>query len=135
MPQSKKKKRRKRGNIGQQIFEQVEKLVADQKIPRLTAFKQLSKKTGRRVGTVAANYYRVARKSGAKLRRRVTGRVGRPPAARRGAVRGRRGSAGARVGQLLQDLVTVVRNQEAELERLIRENKRLAEIRKLLVGR
>jgi hypothetical protein len=102
----------------------------------LTAFKQLSQKTGRRVGTVAANYYRVARKSGAKLRRRKTGRVGRPPAAaRRVGRRGKGGLTGGRVGQLLQDLVTLVRNQEAELERLVRENKRLAEIRKLLVGR
>ena len=132
MPQSKRKK--KRGNIGTEIFEQVEKLVADQKIPRLTAFKQLSQKTGRRVGTVAANYYRVARKSGAKLRRRKTGRVGRPAAAGRVGVRGRR-SASTRVGQLLQDLITLVRNQEAELERLLRENKRLGEIRRLLGGR
>jgi hypothetical protein len=132
MPQSKRKK--KRGNIGKEIFEQVEKLVADQKIPRLAAFKQLSQKTGRRVGTVAANYYRVARKSGAKLRRRKTGRVGRPAAAKRGGGRGRR-SASTRVGQLLQDLITLVRNQEAELERLVRENKRLGEIRRLLGGR
>jgi hypothetical protein len=135
MPRTKKKTKKKRGNIGQEIFDQVEKLVAEQKIPRLTAFKQLSQKTGRRVGTVAANYYRVARKSGAKLRRRKTGRVGRPAAARRGAQRGRRGAAGGRVGQLLQDLITLVRNQEAEVERLVRENRRLAEIRRLLVGR
>jgi hypothetical protein len=132
MPQKRKKKR---GNIGKEIFDQVEKLVAEQKIPRLTAFKQLSQKTGRRVGTVAANYYRVARKSGAKLRRRKTGRVGRPAAAaRRGGRRGR-STASTRVGQLLQDLITLVRNQEAELERLVRENKRLGEIRKLLGGK
>jgi hypothetical protein len=132
MPQAKRKK--KRGNIGKEIFAQVEKMVADQKIPRLTAFKQLSQKTGRRVGTVAANYYRVARKSGAKLRRRRTGRVGRPAAARRAVRRGRR-SAGTRVGQLLRDLIPLVRHQEAELERLVRENKRLGEIRRLLGGR
>jgi hypothetical protein len=134
MPQAKSKKR-KRGNIGQEIFAQVEKLVADQKIPRLTAFKQLSQKTGRRVGTVAANYYRVARKSGAKLRRRKAARVGRPAAARRTARRGRMRAAGGRVGQLLQDLITLVRHQEAEVERLLRENKRLAEIRRLLGGK
>lgn len=132
MPQKRKKKR---GNIGKEIFEQVEKLVSEQKIPRLTAFKQLSQKTGRRVGTVAANYYRVARKSGAKLRRRKTGRVGRPAAAARRAVRRGRRSASTRVGQLLQDLIALVRNQEAELERLVRENKRLGEIRRLLGGR
>lgn len=135
MPQAKKRKK-KRGNVGQEIFEQVEKLVADQKIPRLTAFKQLSQKTGRQVGTVAANYYRVARKKGAKLRRRRKARVGRPPGVRRTAGRGRkRAPTSSRVGRLLQDLIALVRRQEAELERLVRENERLAEIRKLLGGK
>jgi hypothetical protein len=135
MPQAKRKKKN-RGNIGQEIFAQVEKLVAEQEIPRLTAFKQLSQKTGRRVGTVAANYYRVARKSGAKLRRRKTRKLGRPAAAvQRTAGRGRKRSVGGRVGQLMQDLVTLVRRQEAELERLLKENARLAEIRKLLGGK
>jgi hypothetical protein len=82
MPQTKKKTKKKRGNIGREIFEQVEKLVADQKIPRLTAFKQLSQKTGRRVGTVAANYYRVARKSGSFCRTSSASFATRRPSSR-----------------------------------------------------
>ena len=49
------------GEIGEQIFEQVEKLVAGG-MNRTEAFAKISSDTGRRAGTVAANYYRVARK-------------------------------------------------------------------------
>ena len=49
------------GEIGEQISEQVEKLVAGG-MNRSEAFAKISADTGRRAGTVAANYYRVARK-------------------------------------------------------------------------
>ena len=62
------------GVIGEQIFEQVEQLVKGG-MSRTDAFKKISSDSGRREGTVAANYYRVARKrAGGSLRpRRRTG--------------------------------------------------------------
>jgi hypothetical protein len=58
------------GVIGEQIFEQVEKLVKGG-MNRTDAFKKISADSGRREGTVAANYYRVARKrAGGSLRPR-----------------------------------------------------------------
>src|SRR6478752_5502448 len=52
------------GEVGEQIFEQVEKLVAGG-MNRTEAFAKISADSGRRAGTVAANYYRVARKRAA----------------------------------------------------------------------
>ena len=62
------------GVIGEQIFEQVEQLETGG-MSRTDAFKKISSDSGRREGTVAANYYRVARKrAGGSLRpRRRTG--------------------------------------------------------------
>jgi hypothetical protein len=54
-----------RGSVGNEIFDQVEKLMADEGLSRTNAFQRLSEMTGRRAGTVAANYYRVARQRGA----------------------------------------------------------------------
>ena len=54
-----------RGRIGVEIFEEVEKIVAAEGITRSEAFQRLSEQTGRRAGTVAANYYRIARQRGA----------------------------------------------------------------------
>ena len=50
-----------RGRIGVEIYEQVEQLVKEHGISRTEAFQRLSDETGRRAGTVAANYYRIAR--------------------------------------------------------------------------
>ena len=54
------------GVIGEQIYDQVEKLVADG-MNRTQAFAEISKQSGRQAGTVAANYYRVARKRAGQL--------------------------------------------------------------------
>src|SRR5262245_27532937 len=73
------KKRARRGSIGAEIFEQIEKMVSDLKIGRTEAFRRLAAKSGRQQGTVAANYYRIARQRGAKLaprRRRGIGGAG-----------------------------------------------------------
>src|SRR5579871_4195392 len=70
------------GEIGEQIFEQVEKLVAGG-MNRSEAFAKISADTGRRAGTVAANYYRVARK-------RAGGSLRKPRAAARRTTRTRR---------------------------------------------
>ncbi len=60
-----------RGKIGHEIFDQVEKLVSSEGLSRTQAFQRLSDETGRRAGTVAANYYRVARQRGATLQPRT----------------------------------------------------------------
>ena len=60
-----------RGNIGNEIFEQVEKIIQEEGLSRTNAFQRLSEMTGRRAGTVAANYYRVARQRGATLQPRA----------------------------------------------------------------
>ena len=58
------------GVIGEQIFQQVEKLEKGG-MSRTDAFKKISADSGRREGTVAANYYRIARKrAGGSLRPR-----------------------------------------------------------------
>lgn len=104
------------GEVGEQIFEQVEKLVAGG-MNRTEAFAKISADSGRRAGTVAANYYRVARKrAGGSLRPRK--RRGRPPGrkasatttARQGARRGRNAAAtaGSDIDALAKSLVDSV---------------------------
>lgn len=120
-----------RGHIGAEIYDQVERMLAEEKITRTEAFKRLSDQTGRRAGTVAANYYRVARQRGADLAPR-----------RRGATRGRgrgRASAGGdvqgalrRAQAALDELSAMVRSQSQEITRLRSENESYAEIRRLM---
>jgi len=110
----------KRGSIGQQIFEQVEQLTAEGAMNRLAAFKQLAAASGRQVGTVAANYYRVARRRGAALQPRGPGK----------ASAGRRGSG--RILATLRVLERLLQQQEEEIARLRKENARFAQLRRLL---
>jgi hypothetical protein len=146
------------GVIGEQIFDQVEKLVAGG-MNRTQAFAEISKESGRQAGTVAANYYRVARKrAGGSLRkpRRTAGRKAKTVAAKSAAVvaaprrgRGRparsapkrsaaastvaaRGDIDAIAAQLVanvQALASAVKSQAAEVQDL---RKRLDGARKLL---
>ena len=119
------------GRIGQEIFEQAERMVGEQKMSRTEAFQRISEKTGRRFGTVAANYYRVARQRGAKLapRRR---RLGRSPGVKqRGRVQqGERTLT--RALAVVRELTSLLRRQETELAKLRQENDRLVEIRRLI---
>ena len=126
---TRKPKKRKRGGVGQEIFEQVEKLVAELKIPRLQAFKRLSEKTGRRVGTVAANYYRLARKSGVPLRKRrgAGRRKGRGVSATRQVT-----TSIKRALDALQEIGTVLRKQEAEIARMAKQYDSIKAIRRLI---
>jgi hypothetical protein len=103
-----------RGRIGHEIFDQVEKLVNEEGLSRTHAFQRVSDETGRRAGTVAANYYRVARQRGAQLQPRT------PRGAR---ARGRADGTGvdaalAKAQEALRELGDVVRRQEKELESL-----------------
>jgi hypothetical protein len=111
-----------RGNIGNEIFEQVEKIVAEQGLTRTQAFQKLSDDTGRRAGTVAANYYRVARQRGAPLQPRKRRSGSRGPARAAGRPRARRRAAPAsadaalaRATEAIKELEAIVRSQEKEL--------------------
>ncbi len=112
-----------RGRIGNEIFEQVEKLVQDEGMRRTDAFKKISADTGRREGTVAANYYRVARQRGTELM----------PRGPRG---GRRGdsvdAALKRAVEAVEHLATVARAQEDELNTLRGQSEQLEKLRKML---
>lgn len=116
-----KKKRAKRGSIGVEIFEQVEKLIDELKVGRTEAFRRLAQKTGRQQGTVAANYYRIARQRGTKL----------APRRRRGGGAGT-SSVLKRALAALQDVSSLFRQLEEEIVRLRKENQRLAAIRRLV---
>jgi hypothetical protein len=125
------------GVIGEQIFEQVEKLVKGG-MSRTDAFKKISADSGRREGTVAANYYRVARKrAGGSLRPRRRG--GRRPATT--TTRTRRATTSSSGGggdidaltralvQNVQDLAAAMNAQAAEVKDL---RSRLEQARSLL---
>jgi hypothetical protein len=126
------------GVIGEQIFEQVEKLVKGG-MSRTDAFKKISADSGRREGTVAANYYRVARKrAGGSLRPRRRG--GRRPATtttrRRRATTSSSGGGGGDIDALtralvqnVQDLAAAMNAQAAEVKDL---RSRLEQARSLL---
>jgi DNA-binding transcriptional ArsR family regulator len=126
-------RREGRGRIGAEIYEQVEKMISEEKLTRTEAFQRLSDATGRRPGTVAANYYRVARQRGATLQPRVRRGAGRPRRAGRPA--GGAGDAQAVLGRALSaldELGGLVRRQEQELVRLRDENTQFDQIRKLM---
>src|SRR5680860_550577 len=111
-----------RGNIGNEIFEQVEKIIQEEGLSRTNAFQRLSEMTGRRAGTVAANYYRVARQRGATLQPRAprgskTRRTA-PAARTSGGAGGNADAALSRAMDSLQELAGIVRSQEKELATL-----------------
>jgi hypothetical protein len=125
------------GVIGEQIFQQVEKLEKGG-MSRTDAFKKISADSGRREGTVAANYYRVARKrAGGSLRPRRTTRTRRAAAAP--ATRTRRATAASGNGDVdaltrslvenVQALAAAMNAQAAEVKDL---RSRLEGVRKLL---
>ena|SRR5947209_7456213 len=115
------------GVIGEQIFDQVEKLVATG-MTRTQAFAQISSESGRRAGTVAANYYRVARKRGTTTARPRAGRRRAAAApARRAGTRARAGRAAsgndidALAGRLVADvqaLANAIKAQASEVQEL-----------------
>ena len=126
------------GVIGEQIFEQVEKLVKGG-MSRTDAFKKISADSGRREGTVAANYYRVARKrAGGSLRPRrragrrastTTTRTRRTTAASSGGGGGDIDALTRALVQNVQDLAAAMNAQAAEVKDL---RSRLDRVRNLL---
>jgi hypothetical protein len=129
------------GEIGEQIFEQVEKLVAGG-MNRSEAFAKISADTGRRAGTVAANYYRVARKrAGGSLRKPRTAARRTTRSRRTTSANGRRRSTAAASGgqdidaltasliSSVQALADAVKSQAAEVKDL---RERLDGVKRLL---
>ena len=123
-----------RGNIGNEIFEQVEKIVADEGLTRTQAFQKLSEQTGRRAGTVAANYYRVARQRGAPLqpRRRRAGTRGPARGRRRPSASSGADAALARATEAIRELEAIVRSQEKELAALREQAAVVDQLQKVL---
>ncbi len=117
-----------RGSIGNEIFDEVERLVAGG-MNKSQAFKEISTRSGREEGTVAANYYRVARQRGATLRPRRRRAEAASPRGR--AAGGDVQSALAKATAALDELAKVVRRQEQELSRLRDESRSYAELRRL----
>lgn len=52
------------------IYDCVEKLIAERKLTRAAAFRQIARETGRLEGTVGVNYYYAAKKRGVKFPKR-----------------------------------------------------------------
>jgi hypothetical protein len=121
------------GGVGAEIFEQVERLVKDEGLTRSQAFQRLSEETDRRAGTVAANYYRIARQRGAELRPRA-------PRSEGGRGRPRRGGGGKtdtdavvqRAMDAIKELGDLVRSQERELQSLRELSAQLSKIQGLM---
>ena len=108
-----------RGAIGKQIFAQVEQLTAQGGMTRLAAFKQIAAASGRNLGTVSANYYRVARRNGVKLRSR----------------RQRSAASGAsQISDTLRLVQQLLQQQAEEIERLRKETAQFAKLRRLLIS-
>jgi hypothetical protein len=121
----------RRGNIGNEIFEQVEEIMKEEGLSRTNAFQRLSEKTGRRAGTVAANYYRVARQRGAELQPRAP-RGSKRRAGGRTASSGDAEAALGRAMESLQELAGVVRTQEKELATLRSQAEQFDKLRSIL---
>jgi hypothetical protein len=107
-----------RGGIAEAIFAEVEQMTAGGAMSKSDAFEAISARTGRRAGTVAANYYRIARKRGVALEPRVRRGPGRPTGSGRGPGGGDAEAIIARLEGAVKDLATLLRSQDAELTRL-----------------
>jgi hypothetical protein len=119
------------GSVGRETFKQVEALVKQGK-SKSEAFAQIASDTGKNAGTVAANYYRVARATGAvkprKRRAKATPAVStrKVPAVRRG-----RPVANGTVDQITADLV---RNVQALAKAVQDQEREVAQLRGRLEG-
>ncbi len=118
-----------RGEVGEKIFAEVQRLTEAEKISRSDAFRRIAKERGSSVGSVAVNFYRVANIRGLKLRGRGPRKVGARKAGRPG--RGKVATSG-KAEALLRELGRLIEHQAKELDALRQENARYDEIRRLL---
>jgi hypothetical protein len=109
------------GSVGQQTYEAVNKLVGGGKT-RTEAFAQVASERKQQAGTVAANFYRVARAQGATSgRKRSTfrARAAAAPKATPAPARPRpTGSVGDQLASLIQQMVDEA--VDARIKRLLR---------------
>jgi hypothetical protein len=124
------------GVIGEQIFQQVEQLEKGG-MSRTDAFKKISADSGRREGTVAANYYRVARKrAGGSLRprrRTATRRTAASSTRRRAAAATTaNGDVDALTRALVQNVQALAAAMNAQAAEVKELRSRLDGVRKLL---
>jgi hypothetical protein len=117
-------KRTRDGSVGRETFQAVEALVKQGK-SKSGAFKQVAADTGKKVGAVSANYYRVARARGAVKPRKRTVRPAPAPATRRAPAARRERPASVSVDQVIRQLLAsvaalteAVRAQDAEVREL-----------------
>jgi hypothetical protein len=123
----------RRGAIASEIYEQVERILQEG-VNKSEAFARIAGETGRRAATVAANYYRAARRRGEG--------AGRPAASQgRSRAGGRRSAGGGDAGAILErataaieELTELARRQEQELVRLRAESRQYEEIKTLIDG-
>jgi hypothetical protein len=125
-----------RGSIGEAIYEEVNRLVESEGLNKQAAFARVGAAQGRQVGTVSANYYRVARAHG----RGRAAQVGSVQQRRRARGRGARAAntgIEAAIGDFrsaVEALLRVVREQERAIVKLQEENAQLDAIRALVAG-
>ena len=115
------KRARTRG-IGVQIFDEVEQLTANGAMKRSAAIAKIAERTGSSSGTVAANYYRIARQRGVPLRSRRS-------------ANGRRGpgkEASKTLATAIRAIEGALRAQEEELAMLRNANRRFEKLRRIL---
>lgn len=113
----------RRGNVGEQIFTEVEHLTAGGAMERTAAIARVAERIGSNPGTVAANYYRIARQRGVALRPR------RP----RGSTAGKgRGAVSARLAAAIRAVDVALRSQAQELDALRKGHARFEKLRRLL---
>jgi hypothetical protein len=112
-----------RGKIGEQIFAQVEALVSAEGITRTEAFQRIAIQRGSRAGTVAANYYRIARLKGDGVLR---------PRGRKKTTGNDVEAAIERATTALNEIAELVREQGRELDRLSEKMQQIEKLRALL---
>ena len=117
-----------RGGVAEAIFAEVETMTAGGAMSKSDAFEDISRRTGRRAGTVAANYYRIARKRGVALEPRT--RRGRPPGSGRATADVE--AVIAKLDEAVKDLARLVRRQESELAALRAQAAQFDELKKLI---
>ena len=112
----------------------MEKIISDEGLSRTQAFQRLSELTGRRAGTVAANYYRVARQRGATLAAPRPARLQRSGAAsvRARVPRPTSSRPSSRAEQAIEELSAIVRRQEKEIADLRADAAKWEQVRDLL---
>ena len=117
-----------RGGVAEAIFAEVETMTAGGAMSKSDAFEDISRRTGRRAGTVAANYYRIARKRGVALEPRM--RRGRPPGSGRATADVE--AVIATLDEAVKELARLVRRQESELATLRAQAAQFDELKKLI---